>query len=699
MSTGNAAGYRVGIDIGGTFTDIVVHRPGKILRRKVPSSPQDYSLAIGRGLGELLTAEAIVPSQIAAVVHGTTVATNAILENRGARTALATTLGFRDVLELRRIRVPELYNFNYVPPPPLVPRRLRFEVRERIGADGKVRTALDEADAAAVLDRIAASGVEALAIAFLHSYANPEHERRFEAMARARLGAGVFICSSAETLPEIREYERTSTVVINAYIGPVVERYLRSLQRVLRDLGIAAPLHVMQSNGGILSAEAVLKKPAFIVESGPAAGAIGGAALSRRSGGRNLLTIDMGGTTAKASMVENGRLTKTSEYEVGAGINLSSHLVKGRGHALKLPVLDVSEIGAGGGSLAVVDETGLLHVGPQSAGAYPGPVCYGQGGEIPTLTDAMLVLGYINPHHLAGGEVRLRPEPAQQALATRIAAPLGCDTVEAAHGVYRIAAATMTRAVKAVSTFRGRDPRDFSLCAFGGNGPLMAAAIAEALHVREVVVPPLPGVFSAYGLLLARLEQEFSHSLMRRLDAVDRDDLAERFAGLERRARTALIEDGCAAERVAVERFADLRYSGQAYELTVPVAAGGELTAAALAEAFGAEHERTYGHRATDEPIDLVSLRVTASEHTDGAGFDGAPSAAERNEAASRSAYFGARIGRLDTAVIGRAELAAAPRSGPAIIEEYDATCLVPPGWMASLDPLGNIVLRAEAQR
>lgn len=693
--------WQAGVDIGGTFTDIVlVGDDGAVVRRKVLSTPHDYSAAIRDGMIAAMQEHAIAPADIRRFVHGTTVATNAILEGRGAVTALITTRGFRDVLELRRLRVPELYNLSYERPAPLVPRRRRFEVEERIDAKGRVLTKLNVATVKNALQLVRESGARALAISLLHSYANPAHELRVAELARRILGPQIFICCSSSILPEIREYERTSTVVINAYIGPVVHGYVKRLQAVLRDLGIPAPLQIMQSNGGVLGAEAVLEKPAYIVESGPAAGVIGGARIAQRSGNANVVTIDMGGTTAKASMVEDGHVTKTSEYEIGAGINISSHLTKGRGHALKLSVIDVSEIGAGGGSLAVVDRSGLLRVGPQSAGADPGPVCYGRGGTTPTLTDAMVLLGYVNPDGIAGGAVPIDANLAHAAIEREIAKKLRRTVRDAAFGIYVLAATTMTRAVKAVSTYRGRDPRDFGLVAFGGNGALMAAQIADALQIRRIVVPQMPGLFSAFGLLIAQPEQEFTQTLFGRTSGVDSQEVEAAYRGLEARARRALLQDGANPDMIEVRRLADLRYSGQAYELTVAVPEGRRIDPRDLAEAFGVEHQRTYGHRALDEPVDLVSLRLQAVERVK-AGREILPTAllaAARSagEPVSRAVYFGPEHGELPTPVISRADLSGAARSGPLIIEEYDATCLVPPGWSASIDPMANIVLSAE---
>ncbi len=698
MTSPNGIRYRAGVDIGGTFTDIVLlGSDGSIATRKVSSTPDDYGRAIMVGLHRLFEETAVDPAAVDAVVHGTTVVTNAIIEKKGAKTALITTAGFRDVLELRRIRIPELYNFFYDKVPPLVSRRLRFEVDERMGPHGEVKKALDEAGVAAVVERIKDHGIEALAICLLHSYANPAHERRIAEIARASLPAGVFITCSADVLPELREYERTSTTVINAYVGPVVANYLNSLLDKLASIGIRGPLQVMQSNGGIMRTDAVMAKPASIVESGPAAGVIGAARSAQRSGYPNVVTLDMGGTTAKASIVENGQVTKTSEYEVGAGINLSSQLVKGGGHALKLSVVDVSEIGAGGGSIVSVEKDGRLLVGPSSAGAVPGPVCYDIGGEEPTLTDALVILGYFNPDYLVGGEMRLNAAKSRRVMQARVADALGKDLLEAAHGVQVVAGATMMRAVKAVSTYRGRDPRDFTLFAFGGSGPALAAEVATQLQMTRIVVPPSPGLFSAFGLLFSKIEHEYVQTLFRRAGEVDEGEMERAYRALEEQARSALAADGFGPDQMSVLRQADLRYSGQAYELTIPVATPSGI--AAMVEGFSEEHLKTYGHRADDEPVDLVNLRVVGGADPPGprdidpAVVVGGHGSAAADRHRRREAYFGADHGVMETPVVGRGDLLEGALTGPLIVEEYDATTVVPPGWQAVLDTRGNIVI------
>ncbi len=683
--------FRLGVDIGGTFTDVVLlGDDGSVRTKKVLSTPDDYARGVVAGAVALLAESGIEGDEVAGAVHASTVASNTILEGRGARTALITTEGFRDVLELRRLRIPVLYDVQYEGQPPLVPRRLRYEVAERLGPRGEVWRELDDAAVEEVATHIQRENVEAVAIALLHAYADDAHERRVEEIVRRIVGDGVYVTRSSEILPEIREYERTSTTVVNAYVGPVVARYLESLVEQLRRAGIAAPLEVMQSSGGTLTPEVARRKPAHLVESGPAAGVMACSYLGRLTGRRQLISLDMGGTTAKAALVEDGQPVRTSEYEVGAGINLSSKLVKGGGHPIKLPFIDVSEIGAGGGSIVSIDRLGAVSVGPLSAGAMPGPVCYGTGGVEPTLTDALLALGYLNEAQLGGGAITLDAERSREALERLVAAPLGRSVQEAAHGILLLAVATMTRAVKAVTTYRGRDPRDFTLCAFGGNGPLTGVELARALGIRHVLIPPAPGVFSALGLLFSDSEHELVRTLMLRGDEVRADTLQASLVELEREARANLTAGGGAI--VTTKRFADIRYSGQAYELPVEIAAG-DLDVARLVADFVSEHTRTYGHGSEDDPIDVVSVRVVArSERTAAQSYD--PLAVIRAQApqeSARTAYFDAEVGPVEVPVCNRAGLLAGDRQGPLLIDEDDSTCVVPPGCRARLDDHGSI--------
>ena len=692
-------GTRVGVDVGGTFTDVVLlGDDGRMVARKVSSTPEDYSRGIAEGVAAALADCGATPGDVTSVVHATTVATNTILEQKGARTGLITTRGFRDVLEMRRLRIPVMYDLQYEKPPPLVPRRLRREVDERLGPDGSVRRELDPASLAAAVAELRREGVEAAAVSLLHAYANPAHERRVADGLREAFPNGLYVTCSSDILPEIREYERTSTAVVNAYIGPVVQRYMETLLDRLRDLGVDCPVRIMQSSGGVMSVEAAGRKPACMVESGPAAGVMACARLARGAELDNLISFDMGGTTAKAAMVEGGQAAKTTEFEVGGGINLSSKLIKGGGYPVKLPFVDVSEIGAGGGSICRVDGVGHTSVGPQSAGAVPGPVCYDLGGVDPTLTDALVAIGYLNPGYLVGGSLPLNTAKALAVLEEKVARPLDRPLAEAAHGVLALACATMTRAVKAVTTYRGRDPRDFVLAAFGGNGPVLGVEIARALQIRRVLVPPVPGVFSALGLLYSDVEQEFIQTVMIRAEGADADAVAAAFDSLEAEARAAMVADGFAAEAVTVERLADLRYAGQAYELTVPVALG-TPDLEAMARAFDREHERTYGHPSEGDPVDLVNVKVLARVAVD------APEPNRRllpappaTLGAPRDVYFGPADGTLETAVVARTDLTADWREGPVIVEEYDATCVVPPGCRARLDVLGNIDIAVDTR-
>ena len=708
MENANAPGgaYRIGVDIGGTFTDIVaLGADGSVLTRKVSSTPTDYGQGILDGLDAVLREAGIAPSDVGDVVHATTVATNAVLEGKGAKTGLVTTAGFRDVLEMRRIRVPDMYNLDYRKPAPLVPRRLRREVVERMGPRGEVRTALDEPSVRAAARRLRDEEVEAVAVALLHAYANPAHELRVAEILREEMPADTFVSCSHDVLPEIREYERTSTTIVNALLGPIVSQYLATLAARLQALGIAKPLQIMQSNGGLMSARRAADTPARILESGPAAGVIAAARAGRLAGSENLITLDMGGTTAKTAIIENGEPAKTTEYEVGAGINLSSRLLRGAGYAIKLPFIDVSEIGAGGGSKVWFDRGGLMQVGPQSAGAVPGPICYGAGGDEVTLTDALVTLGYLNPDHLLGGGLALDAQRAARAIDAQVCARLGRPRIEAAHGIYTVAASNMMRAVKAVSTFRGRDPRDFTLFAFGGNGPVVAMEIARELEMPRLLVPPSPGVFSALGLLVSEPEHESLQTLFGRLDETAPESISQAFERLEADMQQRLVEDGHDPGAMLVQRFADLRYARQAFELTVPVT--GDMrdpTALARMEAaFHEEHQRTYGHKSEGSPVEMVNIRIRMTAPSNAADTIELARllAPHANDAAaaprSRMAWFGPEIGGVETPVVGRRDLIGAPRAGPLIVEEYDATCIVLPGYSARVDSNANIDIRVDA--
>jgi len=690
-----AASLRVGVDIGGTFTDLVFLAPdGTLHKRKVSSTPADYSDAIIEGIVGFCRDAGLSPAQASEVVHATTVATNAILERKGARTALLTTEGFRDVLELRRIRIPMSYDLGWQKPAPLVDREFRLGVGERLDAQGNVLVPLDPATLDPLIETLQRGAIEAAAVCFLHAYRNPRHEAQVGAILRARLPQ-LHVSLSHEVLPEMLEFERTSTTVVNAYVAPLIARYLDVLRTRLERLSVKAPLLVMQSNGGLISASAAAHRPVTIIESGPAAGVVAAARLARDCGHANVITLDMGGTTTKASIIERSEILRATEYEVGASVSISSRLMRGNGYVLRIPVIDISEVGAGGGSIAAIDAGGSLRVGPRSAGAVPGPACYGQGNALPTVTDANLVLGYLDADSLAGGAMHVRRDLAQAAVEQHVCARGGLSLLDAAYGIHVVANSNMVRAIKSVSVERGRDPADFLLMAFGGAGPIHAAGVSRELGIRRVLVPPGPGVFSAFGLLRAEVEQHAARTVL--TDTQDADLAAIRAVvdTMRNELLQRLEREGYARSAMHVQNLLDLRYRGQSAEITVPLP--GELTERSLREAeerFEQEFERTYGHRGETRRFELVTCRVIASvarsaEHTERWAADRSASRAET----ARDAYFGERLGVLRAAVVSRASLEGHVRNGPLIVQEYDTSVVVPPGCGATLDAHGNIVL------
>jgi N-methylhydantoinase A len=684
--------YRVGVDVGGTFTDIVLlGSDGSLHTQKVSSSVENYAQAIVDGLGEVLRESCISQDAIEEIRHGTTVASNAILEHKGARTGLITTKGFRDVLEIRTLRMPRMYDIGWTKPAPLVERYLRQTVDERVNSAGTIEKPLDRRDAERAVDALLAEKVEAIAVCLLHSFTNPAHELLLKEIIQKK-APGLPCSISCEVLPEIKEYERTSTAVINAYVTPIVARYLRALRKGLDEIGVRARLLLMQSNGGLTTDAAAAELPMHIIESGPAGGVVGAQVLARAKDLPKIITFDMGGTTAKAAIVEDGEVTRAQEYSVGAGIMIGSRLLTGAGYVLKVPAIDLAEVGAGGGSHVWIDAAGSLQVGPESAGASPGPVCYDKGGAIPTVTDANVLLGYINPAHLVGGALKLNAARAREVFSRTIAEPLGMPLERAAHGAHLIAASNMIRAIKAVSTERGRDAREFALFAFGGNGPVFACGMAAALGMKRIVVPPSPGLFSSFGLLYADVEHHYSRSLRRLLRKSNALEIERAWAELARQALEQLAAEGFTKDKARIRRSAALHYHGQTYELTVALP-DGPIDLAWLEEAFGREHEKTYGHRAgADEPVELVSIQVVGQGVREGAAVPERvrASRSEPTPPPPRKAYFGSWI---ETPVVRRSDLAKL-RTGPLIVEEYDATCVVPPGARAGLDAGSNIVIQ-----
>ncbi|MDE0168756.1 MAG: hydantoinase B/oxoprolinase family protein [bacterium] len=699
-------GSRVGADVGGTFTDVIVEGPdGRTTTRKVLSTPPSYDKAVTVAIDALLGESphsALRPVQ--EVVHGTTVATNAILERRGAHVALVTTEGFRDVLELRRVRMPHLYNPFWRKPPPIVERRLRFEIGERMLADGTAHRPVDEAEVVEVAARLRDEQVEAVAVCLLHAHKHPAHEEQVARILRREL-PGVPVVLSSEVLREQNEYERSATTALNAYVIPIMGSYVRDLVDGLEGIGVDAPVLIMQSSGGAMTAADAARRPVYALESGPAAGVVAAQGLARELGIENAISFDMGGTTAKASLIEEGRVTLSREYEVGADLSVGTRLLRGSGELLRVPSIDIAEVGAGGGSVAWVDSAGGLQVGPRSAGAVPGPACYGLGGDDPTVTDANVVLGYVRSGPLAGDAVSISPELARRAVKT-VADPLAIPLAEAARGVHDLANARMMRALRAVSSERGRDPREFALIAFGGAGPIHAASLATELGIDTVVVPPDAGVFSAAGLLYAR--PEYHDVRFCELDARD-PSVVTTISGLfdELESQLASSIAGGVIEWV---RSADMRYKGQSFDIEVTTPET-EMTAAALAdlvEAFEDRHEQLYGVRKDpDDPIEVRAVRLAAlgplprtERVTDGPDLAGRSHRRAKTHI-SRPALFALADGYLDAPVLSRrSDLGPDGLAGPLLIDEYDTTIVIPPGWIARWHRSGALFLaRQEAGR
>ena len=673
---------RIAVDIGGTFTDLVaVDDDGRVFRSKSLTTPDD----LARGIGDCLKGAAIGVAGANFFVHGSTVTINAVLERKGARTGLITTKGFRDVYEIGRGNRPEGYNLFFKRPVPLVPRDLRLEVDERLYASGEVLTALDEQSAAAAIGALQAAGVESVAVCLLHAYANAAHERRLGELLHRQFPQA-YVSLSHEILREFREYERTSTTVLNAYVGPIVNRYLISLEKMLGDAGFRGTFRVMQSNGGVMSAETAKKMPVTMMESGPVAGVIAAARLGEALDCRQIISFDMGGTTAKSSLIKDFHPEVTSSYYVGGYVS---------GHPMMLPVVDIVEVGNGGGSIAWIDPAGGLKVGPQSAGAAPGPACYGNGGTEPTVTDANLIAGRIDPEYFLGSGIRLQRDRAALAITEKIANPLGLSLEEAALGILTIANFNMSLSVRAVSVEKGYDPRDCVLVPSGGGGALHAIAIARELSVPRVIIPPMPAHFSAFGMLLADLKHDYVQTFVRELADTTGAEIADAFAGLEKSATDTLHEEGSGPEQILLRRFLDMRYRGQEYTLPVPIAEDlrGVNDFSAIRSRFDQLHQEHYGHSAPKEPVMMVNLRLSALGKTDrrlplvAAQADG-----DSGERGRRAVIFESKA--IDTPIYLRSAFTPGDRlEGPAVIEEMGATILVYPGDKMRVNESGHLVI------
>ena len=672
-----ASRLQVGVDTGGTFTDLVVLQDGALRIDKVSSTPPDFE----RGIVDAVRSAGIDARAIGYFAHGTTATTNAIITKRGARTGLVTTAGFRDVLELRRHNRGDLYDIGWDPPPPLVPRRDRLEVRERTAYDGAEVEPLDEADVARVVALAQARGWEAAAVVFLHSYAAPAHEQRMREALEAALPEA-YVVASADILPEEQEFERTATTVANAYLGPIFRGYVERLGDALQAEGFGGTVFVMHSGGGLQPAPSMARLPVRTVTSGPAAGVIAAAAIGEAAGRRNLLTIDIGGTSADIATVRDGQL------------GLARQSMPEFGLPIRFPAIDLVTMGAGGGSIAWIDPAGSPKVGPQSAGAVPGPAAYGRGGTDATITDANLVLGRLSAERGLAGDLHLDVGLARDAVA-RFGDRLGLDVEEAAAGIIRIANANMTRWLRVVTVERGLDPREFALFAFGGAGPMHAVDLALGLEIPEVLVPRHPGVTSALGLLFADVTHDVSATLVRSEGDLDGDEIERRFAELEASANTSLDADGFGAGERTVQRLADVRYAGQVKALTLPVDVGRSLAAQwpEVRARFLEEYERRFQYVTEEIGLEVSALRVQgrghvpAPEHPRVERAEGEPPVRER-----RPVWFDGAP--HDTAVVAREDLRAGHRlTGPLVVEQLDTTTVVPPGVACAVDERGNLLI------
>jgi len=676
---------RIGIDTGGTFTDLVVFdsSSGRLVFHKLSSMPDDPARAIVDGVCEIIDKVDATREALELLVHGTTVATNAVLERTGSRVALITTRGFRDILHIQRQDRPRLYDLRSRRSKPLVDRALRLELDERMTFDGAARKPVDLKMLDGLVELLRKEKVEGVAVGFLHSYANPAHELEVARVLAKKLPA-VTVCLSHELVGEHGEYERFSTCAMNAYVQPLIQRYLAQLENGLRENKLTAPLFVMKSNGGVMSAAAAGQQCVETMLSGPAGGVVAGAEVARKHQHHNLITADMGGTSFDVSVIHEGKVAFARETEMG-------------GLALGVPMLDIHTVGAGGGSIGWIDAGSSLRVGPRSAGARPGPACYGRGGTEPTVTDANLVLGRLASRSLLGGGMQIDPDAARQAIHDKLAHPLGLSIEEAAEGMIRVVNATMTAAIRKLTVERGHDPRDFVLCAFGGAGPMHGAELAAEMGIRETIIPLAPGVNSAVGLLLSNLREDRIRTHVERLDQMTPGKLEGIFKELQVDAEKRLSFGRSDGNGLRIHRILGQRYVGQRYELPVPIAAG-RLHLGKIADDFHAEHERMYGYARADQPVEVCSvwLSAVADLHplelpeAGGAETDGA--SADAKPFATRQVYFAGQV--YDTAVYRRDTLGAnATLEGPAIVEQLDATTVVWPRQVLEVDRYGQLIL------
>jgi len=691
---------RLGVDVGGTFTDLIYvdDDAGKILVHKVPTTPEDPSQGTVQGIRELTAQAGESPAGLDQVFHGTTIATNIVIEHNGARVGMITTEGYRDILHIARHKKPLNFS-NYQDLPwqryPIVRRRHRLTVPERVTRDGSVLVPLDEERAREQVRKLKEAGVEAVAVCFLFSFLNSQHEARVAEIVREEF-PDAFLSVSSEVLPQYREYERFSTVCLNAYIGPRVSRYVRRLEEELEAMGVRTGLHLMTSASGVATAQGAIARPVNLLMSGPVAGVVGGIWAGRQAGYDNVITLDVGGTSADIGLAQDGRLRMKHLLDTKVGP-----------YQAMIPMVDVDTIGAGGGSIAYVDTGGIFRVGPRSAGADPGPAAYGRGGDEATATDAMVNLGWLLPETFLGGEMKLRADLARTAFEQGPAASLGMSVEEASMGAVQIVTHSMVQSIEENSVRKGYDPRDFALVAEGGAGPLFAAQIALEVGTPWVVVPNYPGVTAALGLLATDMVYEYGSTVYERLSSLDAAGLQRSFEELEELARVQLEADGVPPEQILLQRVADCRYLGQGYELRVDVDSGAvdDVWIGKVRRDFHDIHEREYSRRFEDSDIEIPNIRVRgiglmpALEVPEAEHADASPDGALRYE---RDAWFrvAGRLKQVPTRFYDRAALSAGNRlEGPAIVNQYDSTTVIPPGLSARVDRFGNIVIATSVLR
>jgi N-methylhydantoinase A len=677
---------RIGVDIGGTFTDLVaVSDDNTLLNSKALSTPEDQAAGI---MDCLAKANLNLPDS-ELFLHGCTVAINTVIERKGAKTALITTRGFRDVYEIGRCNRVESYNLDFHRPKPLIPRHLRFEITERMNYKGEILIPLAADEMEGIISAIEAEGVESIAVCFLHSYANPRHERYAAEILKKAL-PGKYVTISSDIMREFREYERTSTTALNAYVGPIVVKYLNSLEKSLHTKGFRGSMLMMQSNGGAMSAEVTKKTPVAMMESGPVSGVTGAIQVAKTLGYSNVISFDMGGTTAKTSLAKDGRLQYAANgYYIGGYAS---------GQPMMLPVADIVEVGAGGGSIAWIDSAGALKIGPVSAGAVPGPVCYRRGGTEPTITDANLVLGRIGARSFLGGEMEVLVEEPGKIIEEKIAKPLNMSWREAAYGIIEIADTKMSLALRAVSIEKGYDPRDFVMVASGGAGPLHIMSLAKELCIPTVIIPNLPGQFSALGMLMSDLQHNYVQTHLSPLETVDADVLNGIISQMIDEGRRTLFSEGASSDQLRIQRFVDLRYIGQEFTISVPIDED-QINASgksAIKSRFDEMHQRMYGHSAAEEKAEIIAVRLIAEAAIGNKGLsavkdemkgDGLPYG-------EREVFYSRESGFVITPVYRRGNLTVGQRiKGPAIIEEYASTTVVHPGDEIEVTPSGHIIV------